>query len=149
MERTASRSTAFALTAGVGFAGGVIALIFMAMDRATGNSVAAHVVDLYQPFGTVPDPLVPWVFLCVAFALATICWAISLRATLRNARWTRTFSTISSLLAGVLLVFLFMVSEHGTAILPTAWRVACLSAAIYGAIAVLLAWLPTTDRIRA
>jgi hypothetical protein len=42
-----------------------------------------------------------------------------------------------------------MVSEHGTAILPTVWRIVCLSTAIYGAIVMFVAWAPTTDRIRA
>lgn len=149
MERTASRSTAFALTTGVGFAGSIVALICMAIDQATINSIRAHVIDMYTPFGTVPDPMVPWLFLYATFTAAAICWAVALWGTLRNARWTRLFSTVVFLLGGALLLFLFMVSEHGTAILPTAWRIVCLCTAIYGAVVMFVAWLPTTDHIRA
>lgn len=67
----------------------------------------------------------------------------------RDAKWTRLFSTVVFLVGGALLVFLFMVSEHGTSILPAARRIARLGTAIYGGVAVLVAWLPATGRIKA
>ncbi len=149
MERTASRSTAFALVTGLGFAGSVIALICMAIDQATGNSVRTHVIDLYTPFGTIPDPAIPWIALYATFAAGAICWGIALWGALRKVGWVRAFSTVVFLIGGTLLIFLFMASEHDAAILPGAWRIVCLSTAIYGAIAMLVIWLPTTGRIKA
>jgi hypothetical protein len=148
MQRTASRSTAFALTAAVGLTANVITLIVLAIDNITGNSIAAHVTAMYRPYGTIPDLTLPWIVLYVTFAAASACCGFALWGSVHQARWTRPFSTVVFLIGGSLLVFLFMVSEHGAAILPTGWRVVCLSMAIYSLVAMLIAWLPTTDRIR-
>lgn len=149
MERTASRRTAFTLTAGVGLAASIITLIWMAVDQATANSVRTHVIAMYGPYGTIPDPAVPWLFLYATFGAGAICWALTLWGSVRHARWTRLFSTAVFLVGGALLLFLYMASEHDTAILPTGWRIVCLCTAIYGAIVMLVAWLPTTGHIRA
>ncbi|MEU1399080.1 hypothetical protein ABZ403_23830 [Micromonospora zamorensis] len=149
MERSASRRTAFTIALGVGLAATLIAIIWMVVDRATTNSISAHVTSLYSPYGDVPDPIVPWIFLYFTFGLGAICWAVTLLGSVRNAGWVRWFSTGCFLAGTVLLVFGFLVSEHNTAILSTGWRVVCLCMAIYGTVVMLIAWLPTTDRIRA
>lgn len=149
MQRTASRQTAFTLTAGLGLAAGIITLIWMALDQATTNSVVIHVASVYSAYGTVPDPRVPWLFLYASFGAGSICWALALWGSIHNAKKTRIFSTAAFLAGGALLIFLFMVSEHGSPILPTAWRIVCLCTAIYGGVAMLVAWLPVTGRIQA
>ncbi len=65
------------------------------------------------------------------------------------------FSPLVSFLIGTgLLLFIFFITEYDfpaladSPIFPTGWRVTCLSMAIYGVIVMLIAWLPTTDRIR-
>ncbi len=148
MERTASRQTAFALTAGLGLAAGIVILIWMVVDNATTNTVLARVTANYGPVGTIPDPMVPWLVLYATFGAGLICWALALCGAVQQAKWTRQFSTVAFLAGGALLVFLFMVSENGNAILPTGWRIVCLSAAIYGVVAMLVAWLPVDGRIK-
>lgn len=149
MERTASRQTAFTLTAGLGLVAGIVVLVWMVIDNATTNTVLSRVTATYGPLGTIPDPTVPWLALYAAFGSGSVCWALATWGSARQAKWTRLLSTIAFLSGGALLVFLFMVSENGTAILPMGWRVVCLSAAIYGVIAMLVAWLPVNGRIKA
>lgn len=149
MRRTASRQKAFTLTSGLGLAAGIVTIICLAIDHATANSVLSHITEMYSPYGTVPDPTVPWLVLYATFGAGTICWAVTMRGSARENKWTRVFGTAAFLVGGALLIFLFMVTEHGQAILPTSWRIVCLSTAIYGGVAMLVAWLPTTDRIQA
>lgn len=47
-------------------AASIIILIWMAVDQATANSVRTHVIALYSPYGTIPDPMVPRLFLYAA-----------------------------------------------------------------------------------
>lgn len=148
MERTASRRTAFTITVGVGLVATVVAMIWMAIDHATSNSVLGHVTVLYTPHGAVPDPAVPWLFLYGTFGAGAVGWTIALLGSVRKASWVRWFSTGCFVAGSALLLFLFLVSEHHQTILPTGWRMVCLSLMIYGIIAILVAWLPTTERIR-
>ena len=149
MERTASRQTAFALTAGLGLAAGVVILVWMVIDHATTNTVLARVNANYGPLGTIPDPMVPWLALYATFGAGAICWALALWGAVKHTKWARPFGIAVFIAGGALLVFLFMVSENGNAILPMGWRIVCLSVAIYGAIAALVAWLPVNGRIKA
>lgn len=72
----------------------------------------------------------------------------------KGARWVRWFATITFLIGTGLLLFIYFITEYDfpaladSPIFPTGWRVTCLSMAIYGVIVMLIAWLPTTDRIR-
>lgn len=149
MARTASRSEAYRLTVGVGMAGSVLALIWLVVDYATSHTVAAHVEALYSPYGAVPDTSIPWFVLLATFGLASASWALILRGTLTQASWVRIVSIAAFVLGTALLVFLFLVQEHGTPILPTGWRVVSLVMAGYGAVAMLVAFLPTTEKIKA
>ncbi len=147
-ERTASRRVAVSICLGLGSATTVVAVIWMVVDRATGDSVATHVHELYAPYGEVPDPIVPWVFLCGVFGLAMVGWAVALVGTWRQARWARWWSTACFVIGSVLLIFGAVVSEHDTPILPLSWRIMSIALAVLGAITLVVAWLPTTDRIK-
>lgn len=90
-----------------------------------------------------------WLTLYATFGAGSACWALATWGSARQAKGARPLSTIAFLAGGALLVFLFMASENGNAILPMGWRMVCLSAAIYGVIAMLVAWLPVNGRIKA
>lgn len=147
MERTASRRTALTLGTGLGAAITAAALVWMAIDHATSNSVAQHVIATYSPRGPVPDLAVPWIFLYSAFAIGVLSWTLAWFAARRRAGWARGLITTSFVLGGATLVFGFTVAEYGTPILPLPWRIVCLAVAGYGAVVALIAWLPTTERI--
>ena len=146
-QRTASRQVASSISAGTGLAITVAALVVMVIDHATGDSVATRVHEIYAPHGTIPDPIVPWIVLYGVFGAGTVAWAIALRGTLRGARWSRWWSTACFIVGSAALLFVFMVSEHGEAILPLSWRIWCATLAGFGVVAIAIAWLPTTERI--
>ncbi|MCI1978252.1 MAG: hypothetical protein LKJ44_00825 [Bifidobacteriaceae bacterium] len=66
LERTASRSTAFALTAAMWFAGSIVVFIWLAIGQTLSNRVRAHVIGPYMPLGTVPE-LLPQLSLYATF----------------------------------------------------------------------------------
>lgn len=147
-ERTASRRIAVSICLGLGLAATVVALIWMVVDQATGDSVASHVHELYTPYGDVPDPIVPWVFLYSVFGLAIVGWAVALIGTWRGAKWARWWSTACFVVGSALLIFGAVVSEHEVPILPLSWRIVSIALAAFGALTVVVAWLPTTERIK-
>lgn len=86
-QRTASRRVASSICLGLGLAATVGALIAMVVDQASGDSVAARVHELYAPYGRIPDPIVPWVFLYGVFGLGAVGWAVALSGAWRGSRW--------------------------------------------------------------
>lgn len=146
-QRTASRRVASSICLGLGLAATVVSVIWMAVDQATGDSVASHVRELYSPYGEVPDPVVPWVFLYGVFGLGVIGWAVALAGTWRGARWARWWSTGCFVVGSALLIFGALVSEHDMPILPLSWRIVSIALASFGGIALAVTWLPTTERI--
>ncbi len=147
-ERTASRRVALSICLGLGLAATVVAMIWMAVDQATGDSVASRVHELYEPYGQIPDPIVPWIFLYSVFGLGALGWATALAVTWRGASWARWWSTACFVVGSALLIFTAVVFEHETPILPLSWRVVSIALAVFGAIALAVAWLPTTERIK-
>lgn len=149
MERgTASRRAALAICTGLGVVACLTTIALAARDRATVDTVRAHVVALYTPYGTVPDPGVPWLALDVVLGAGAACWALGLAWLARDLRGARAFCAVTSLAGTVLLGALALVQEHGTAILPDRWRLACLGVALLAATAAAVALLPVTGRIR-
>lgn len=146
-QRTASRRVASSICLGLGLAATVGALIAMVVDQASGDSVAARVHELYAPYGRIPDPIVPWVFLYGVFGLGAVGWAVALSGAWRGSRWARWWSTTCCLVGSALLFFGAVVSEHDMFILSLSWRVMSIVLAVFGWVAVVVAWLPTTDRI--
>lgn len=154
MKRTASRGTALTIGLGLGLFASVVILIWMLIDQLTTNTVSAHNNELFSPLGEVPDPAPLWMLLYAVFGIGAVCWAIVLIGSAKGARWVRWFATITFLIGTGLLLFIYFITEYDfpaladSPIFPTGWRVTCLSMAIYGVIVMLIAWLPTTDRIR-
>ena len=146
-ERTASRQVALSICVGLGLAGTVVALIVMAVDHVSSDSIAAHVQELYEPYGEIPDPVVPWIFLYGIFAVGVVGWAIASVGAWRKAWWSRWWCAAACCVGGALLIFLAVVSEHGSPILPLPWRIVSIAVAAVGAITTMIAWLPTTERI--
>lgn len=143
----ASRRVAVSLCLALGLLMTVVSLIAMAADRLGSDGIAAHVRELYGPQGQDPDPDVLWAYLATLFVVGALCWAVALWATLRRARWACGWSTAAFVLGGSALVFTGVVTEHGSAIFPLGWRLACFAQAGLGAVAVLVAWLPLNDRV--
>ncbi|TFD06282.1 hypothetical protein E3T25_02880 [Cryobacterium sandaracinum] len=146
-ERTASRQVALSICVGMGLAGTVVALILMAVDQVSSDSIAAHVQELYEPFGKIPDPIVPWIFQYSIFAVGVVGWAIASVGAWRKAWWSRWWCAATFCVGSALLIFAAVVSEHGSPILPLPWRIVSIAVAAVGAITTMIAWLPTTDRI--
>ena len=139
MNLAASRSTTLTITLSLGL--------------LTTNTVAAHNNELFSPLGEVPDPAPLWMLLYAVFGIGVVCWAIALIGSTRGAGWVRWFATVTFLIGTGLLLFVFFVTEYDfpaladSPIFPTGWRIACAGMAIYGVIVMLIAWLPTTERI--
>ncbi len=154
MNRTASRSTALTISLSLGLLASAIILVWMLIDQFTTNTVSAHNADLFGSLGEVPDPAPLWMVLYAVFGVGAACWAIALTGSAKGARWVRWFATIAFLIGTGLLLFIFFITEYDfpaladSPIFPGGWRITSLSMAIYGVIVMLIAWLPTTDRIR-
>lgn len=154
MNRTASRGTALTISCGVGLLASVVILVWMLIDQLTTNTVSGHNTELYAPYGEIPNPAPLWILLYAVFIFGAACWAVTLRGSARDAKWVRWFATAVFLIGTALLLFVFLITEYdfaplsSTPIFPVGWRATCVSMAIYGVIVMLIAWLPTTDRIR-
>lgn len=153
MTRTASRGTALTISIGLGLLASVVILVWMLIDQFTTNTVAAHNTELFSPQGAVPDPAPLWMVLYAAFGVGAVCWGIALRGAVKGAKWARWFATISFIIGTGLLLFCFFITEYDfpalsdSPLFPLGWRITCLCMAAYGAVVMLVAWLPTTDRI--
>jgi Na+-driven multidrug efflux pump len=153
MNRTASRGTALTISLGLGLFASVVILVWMLIDQFTTNTVAAHNTELFSPHGAVPDPAPLWMLLFALFGVGAVCWGIALRGAVKGAKWVRWFATVSFIVGTGLLLFCFFITEYdfpalaSSPLFPLGWRVTCLCMSAYGAVVMLVAWLPTTDRI--